>query len=294
MDHEKAFLDLLGSSTEPVSDNVIKKSFGEQYAKLPSCINRLVNESRVKILMQGTTLMYQLVPKEEAERMQGLSYVAVNSNYHWGEHRAVLHEIEKAGNKGVWTRDIKSQTNLAEVTIRKIIRVLETRHLVKAVKSISQKNKKLYMLYDLVPSRDITGGPWYNEQEFDHDFIDTLSNFVCQFIRAKGVVTLQQITDKVHESGIAKVSLGPEEMMSIVNTLIYDERIEEVRTARLANGEMREVSYKICRDVSVFDALSEAPCGICPVFDQCADGNIVSPATCVYLTKWMNVADDLF
>ncbi|OQR81991.1 DNA-directed RNA polymerase III subunit RPC6 [Thraustotheca clavata] len=287
MDYEKAFLDLLGSSLEPVADSVIKKSFGEQYAKLPACINRLVTESRVKILMQGTTILYQLVPKEEAERMQGLS----------AEHRAVLHEIEKAGNKGVWTRDIKMQTNLAEVTIRKIIRVLETRHLVKAVKSISQKNKKLYMLYDLVPSRDITGGPWYNEQEFDHDFIDSLSNFVCQFIRAKGVVTLQQITDKVHESGIAKVSLGPEEMMSIVNTLIYDERIEEVRTARLANGvclEMREVSYKICRDVSVFDALSESPCGICPVFDQCADGNIISPATCVYLTKWMDIADDLF
>ncbi|KDO23504.1 hypothetical protein SPRG_11426 [Saprolegnia parasitica CBS 223.65] len=284
MNHEKAFLDLLASSTEPIGDDVVRKSFGDQYAKLPVCINRLMGESRIKILMQGSNVLYQLVTKEESERMQGLS----------GEHRAVLHEIEKSGNKGVWTRDIKMQTNLPEMTIRKIIRTLESRHLVKAVKSISQKNKKLYMLYDLVPSRDITGGPWYNEQEFDHDFIDTLSTFVCQFIRAKGVVTLQQITDKVHESGIAKVSLGPDEMMSIVNTLIYDERIEEVRTARLANGEMRDVSYKICRDVSVFDGLSEAPCGVCPVFEQCADGNIVSPATCVYLTKWMNVADDLF
>ncbi|RHY31288.1 hypothetical protein DYB32_003623 [Aphanomyces invadans] len=145
------------------------------------------------------------------------------------EQRGVLHEIEKAGNKGIWTRDIKAKTNIPEVIIRKTIRLLETRHLVKAVKSISQKNKKLYMLFDLVPSRDITGGPWYNEQEFDHDFIDTLRNFVCQFIRAK-------VPTYVHESGIAKVSLGPDEMMSILNTLIYDDRVEEVRAARLASG----------------------------------------------------------
>ncbi|RHY92320.1 hypothetical protein DYB37_000342 [Aphanomyces astaci] len=271
MDHAKAFLDLLGSSSDAISDAQVRDSFRAEYDKLPAVINDLVSDGRIKIFQQGSNLMYGLVAKEEAERMRGLTV----------EQRGVLHEIEKAGNKGIWTRDIKTKTNIPEVIIRKTIRLLETRHLVKAVKSISQKNKKLYMLFDLVPSRDITGGPWYNEQEFDHDFIDTLRNFVCQFIRAKA--SPLQITDKVHESGIAKVSLGPDEMMSILNTLIYDDRVEE---------EWRDVSYKVSREVTDFDTLSDTPCGICPVFDQCADGNIISPATCIYLTKWLDIQDE--
>ncbi|KAF0700350.1 Aste57867_9163 [Aphanomyces stellatus] len=288
MDHAKAFLDLLSSSSDAISDAQVREAFRDEYGKLPAVINELMGDGRIKIFQQGNNLMYGLVAKEEAERMRGLTYDSGTCV----EQRAVLHEIEKSGNTGIWTRDIKTKTNIPEVIIRKTIRLLETRQLVKAVKSISQKNKKLYMMFDLVPSRDITGGPWYNEQEFDHDFIDTLRNFVCQFIKAKGIVTLQQITDKVHESGIAKVSLGPDEMMSILNTLIYDERVEEVRAARLASGEWRDVSYKVSKEVSDFDTLSETPCGVCPVFDQCADGNVISPATCIYLTKWLDIKDE--
>lgn len=100
------------------------------------------------------------------------------------EQRLVLQEIERAGNKGIWTRDIKTHTNIPQQIVTKTLRLLETRRLVKSVKSISSKNKKLYMLFDLVPSTEITGGPWYNEQEFDHVFIDTLSTFVYEVIKA--------------------------------------------------------------------------------------------------------------
>lgn len=61
----------------------------------------------------------------------------------------MLQEIERAGNKGVWTRDIKTHTNIPQQIVTKTLRLLETRRLVKSVKSISSKNKKLYMLFDL-------------------------------------------------------------------------------------------------------------------------------------------------
>ncbi|KAG9413827.1 DNA-directed RNA polymerase III subunit RPC6 [Aphanomyces cochlioides] len=283
MDHTNVFLDLLASSSDAISDAKVRETFRDEYAKLPPVINNLMREGRIRIFKQGAnSLMYGLVAKEEAERMRGLT----------AEQIAVLREIEGSGNKGIWTRDIKTKTNIPEVIIRKTIKILETRQLIKAVKSIAQKNRKLYMKFDLDPSRDITGGPWYNEQEFDHGFIDALRDFVCGFIKAKGVVTLKQITDQVHESGITRVSLGPDEMMSILNTLIYEERVEEVRAIRIAHGEVGEVKYKVSKDVSDFDSLSETPCGICPVFDQCADGNIISPATCVYLTKWLDIKDE--
>lgn len=48
--------------------------------------------------------------------------------------------------------------------------------------------------------------------------------------------TLNAITDKVHASGISKVALGPEEIRSIIQTLMYDGRVEEVRSVRLTPG----------------------------------------------------------
>lgn len=45
--------------------------------------------------------------------------------------------------------------------------------------------------------------------------------------------TLKAITDKVHASGISKVALGSEEIRSILQTLIYDGRIEQVRSVSL-------------------------------------------------------------
>ncbi|KAK1928493.1 DNA-directed RNA polymerase III subunit rpc6 [Phytophthora citrophthora] len=176
------------------------------------------------------------------------------------EQRLVLQEIERAGNKGIWTRDIKSHTNIPQQIVTKTLRLLETRRLVKSVKSISSKNKKLYMLFDLVPSTEITGGPWYNEQEFDHVFIDTLSTFVYEVIKASGMSTLNAITDKVHASGISKVALGPEEIRSIIQTLMYDGRVEEVRSVRLTPGASHEVKYKVSQQITTFNYLSETPC----------------------------------
>jgi DNA-directed RNA polymerase III subunit RPC6 len=57
--------------------------------------------------------------------------------------------------------------------------------LVKSVRSVTSKSKKLYMLFDMVPSKEITGGPWYTEQEFDHEFVDELCNYIVSFIRSK-------------------------------------------------------------------------------------------------------------
>lgn len=53
---------------------------------------------------------------------------------------------------------------------------------------------------------------------------------------SQGMSTLNAITDKVHASGISKVALGPEEIRSIIQTLMYDGRVEEVRSVRLTTA----------------------------------------------------------
>ncbi|TDH70721.1 hypothetical protein CCR75_004240 [Bremia lactucae] len=306
------FLGLLRNYREPVTDAEVRDYFqaksGSGYEQLPDVINALLTEGKIKIFTKGSVLSYGIVDAEEAERVRGLTL----------EQRLVLQEIERAGNQGIWTRDIKSHTNIPQQIVAKTLRLLETRHLVKSVKSISSKNKKLYMLFDLgkllsfkvifplfckqtlplsieiVPSTEITGGPWYNEQEFDHVFIDTLSTFVYEVIKASGMSTLNAITDKVHASGISKVALGPEEICSIIQTLMYDGRIEEVRSVRLTPGASHEIQYKISSQITTFNHLSETPCGVCPVYEQCQEGNVISPRSCLYMNKWLGLKEHDF
>ena len=65
--------------------------------------------------------------------------------------------IQHAGNAGMWTKELKQRSNLPVPQITKIFKTLEARKLIKSVKHVAQQNRKVYMLYDLEPSREITG-----------------------------------------------------------------------------------------------------------------------------------------
>lgn len=38
------------------------------------------------------------------------------------------------------------------------------------------------MLFDLTPSREVTGGAWYTEQDYDAEFVDVVKQQCLQFI----------------------------------------------------------------------------------------------------------------
>ena len=75
------------------------------------------------------------------------------------------------------------------------------------------------MLYDLTPAKEITGGPWYSDFEFDHEFIAELRNFILMCIKRMnggyGVgngVTLKQIVNKMIQANVSRVQLSMEEV----------------------------------------------------------------------------------
>jgi transcription initiation factor IIE alpha subunit len=61
---------------------------------------------------------------------------------------------------GIWTKDLKSRTNLQQTHITKILRTLDQRKLIKSVKSVASANRKVYMAFEVEPAREITGGAW--------------------------------------------------------------------------------------------------------------------------------------
>lgn len=185
----------------------------------------------------GNELFYNLIAADVASKFAGLDVSA----------RMVYQIIQKSENKGIWTKDIRIQSNIQHQALNKIFKNLENRHLIKPVKSVTAKAKKLYMLYDLQPAKELTGGPWYTELEFDHEFVSELRTFVLlcvQKINGGKGVSLKEIAAKMKEANISRVQLNLGEVQQLVQTLAFDYLIEHNGTN--LNDEALFVAAKKC------------------------------------------------
>lgn len=263
-------------------------------------INRLLSQRKLQIFKDGDALVYKEVKQDEAVKFKGLS----------SEDLLVYQIIQQSGNTGIWTKELKQKSNLPQTQIGKIFKSLEARKLIKAVKHVAQQNRKVYMLYELEPSREITGGAWYTEHEYDAEFIHVLREQCVKFILARGKVTLEDVCDFVKQTKLSHVELGQEEVLQIVNTLVYDGKVdahEELEldkerdpddpTGEHGDDDDDDLDYMenvivVYRPASLpipkTSAFTAVPCGVCPVFQECAPGGLVSPETCQYMQDWLS------
>ncbi|CAB9505807.1 III subunit RPC6 [Seminavis robusta] len=220
-----------------ISNSQLKDKMGaDSIAKLVPIINQLTSESRLVMSKTGKNeLFYSLVSADVATKFKGLDTAA----------RMVYQVIERAGNMGIWTKDIRLQTHQNIQTLNKIFKTLEARRLIKPVKSVTAKAKKLYMLYNLTPSKELTGGVWYSDLEFDHEFISELRTFAIHCVKrlnqAKGV-TLTEIQGKMIQAKVSRIELSLEDVQQLVQTLVYDYLVEEA--GENENGEVLYVSAR--------------------------------------------------
>jgi hypothetical protein len=105
-----------GAQRQEVSNRALKTKFGEKYIQLVPIINHLTRESRIVMSKVGDELYYTLVSDEVATKFTGLDLTA----------RMVYQVIEKAGNMGIWTKDIRTQTNVQQQALNKIFKVRPT------------------------------------------------------------------------------------------------------------------------------------------------------------------------
>ena len=263
-------------------------------------INRLLSQRKLQIFKDGESLVYKEVKQDEAVKFKGLS----------SEDLLVYQIIQQSGNTGIWTKELKQKSNLPQTQIGKIFKSLEARKLIKAVKHVAQQNRKVYMLYELEPSREITGGAWYTEHEYDAEFIHVLREQCVKFILARGKVTLEDVCDFVKQTKLSHVELGQEEVLQIVNTLVYDGKVDAHEELELdkerdpddpagehGGDDDDDLDYMenvivVYRPASLpipkSSAFTAVPCGVCPVFQECAPGGLVSPETCQYMQDWLS------
>eukprot|EP01138_Halocafeteria_seosinensis_P014096 gb/GECG01014394.1/.p1 GENE.gb/GECG01014394.1/~~gb/GECG01014394.1/.p1 ORF type:complete len:475 (+),score=81.58 gb/GECG01014394.1/:1-1425(+) len=285
-DSENQIEDLLQNTSKGVTTEYLESHFDGPKHDMVKAINSLLGKHRLQLYRQDDTLLYKLVPKEDAEKYSGLT----------AEEMMVLQQIERSQDKGIWTRTLKTTTKLQQHQLNKVLKRLESRQLIKSVKSVAQKNKKMYMMYDIVPSKEVTGGPWYTEQELDHAFIEGIRQFVYKVLR-RSASTRSELVEAISRAEVSQVKLGEQEVQQILDTLRYDGMIKKRPPRATGNIEfMEEIGevpddkavYKVAQTPTSHEYVTEMPCGVCPVFNECVPGGDISPELCIYMDKWLD------
>jgi len=222
------------------------------------------------------------------------------------DEKLVYQIVENAGNKGIWEKDVRIRSKLPLLSTTKILKNLESRKLIKSVKSVTANRKKMYMLFDLEPDVSVTGGTWYSGQTFDSEFVKLITDFciICLNRKSESAARSQlelslepmahrtatfassaEILQFIVTSAISKVKLSVTDIEAVMDALVYDGKVE--RSVSIVGGEQITM-YRAVTSLIHPTGLMRMPCGLCPVIDECHEGGAISPSTCRYFKEWLD------
>ncbi|KAF2119556.1 DNA-directed RNA polymeras-like protein III subunit Rpc34 [Lophiotrema nucula] len=95
---------------------------------------------------------------------------------------------------------------------------------------------------------------------------------ICEFVTNKNVIKDRTIT--------------AEDVDQLLDMMVLEGRLEKV------SGLGYRVPLALLERGS-YNGFVDAPCGICPVFDICADDGEISARTCVYFGEWLQTESEL-
>ena len=126
-DIQEAFLKFCEVNPGGVTDKQFRDNHPEfGTVELVQAINELSGKGRLELLKKGNQLVYRAVSSDDAPIISGLE----------GDEKVVYQCIKAAHNKGIWTKDLKLRTSLHQTVITKVLKSLENRKIIKAVKSV--------------------------------------------------------------------------------------------------------------------------------------------------------------
>ncbi|XP_018331669.1 probable DNA-directed RNA polymerase III subunit RPC6 [Agrilus planipennis] len=274
-----------GISNEDIQSNLLNVT-AETWTK---SVNKLLKSGLLELFKVNNKLLYKYKDPSKKTVNKGSD----------NEEKVVYRIIEEAGNKGIWIRDIRFKSNLNMTQLNKVLKSLEAKKAIKAVKSVSASKKKVYMLYDLEPDSSVTGGAWYQDQDFESEFVDVLNQQCQRFLvqkqeeaqklwggpliaRNRSYVSAKDVHKFISELGISKVALNVQDIESILYTVVLDNNAERIVSP---SGEFL---YRAIKSFLPSPGLVKSTCGICPISHRCADSGFVNAKVCTYLTDWLN------
>ncbi|OZJ02059.1 hypothetical protein BZG36_04965 [Bifiguratus adelaidae] len=304
--HERTFYQQLSKRPFVYANKVEEITENVPVDMITDVINSLSRKGLLAIEVMGKENVFKAVKVEEASKTAGMD----------PDVKLVYQTIKNAENEGIWLKHIKTKTNLHQQVVIRCVKQLEQRQLVKAVKNVKFPTRKTYMLFELTPSVELTGGAWYTDQTLDEQFIKAIMDVCHRYIadksypRKAGAVypptyshypSADQIRRHIKDSGVSGIELSLQDIKSILDVLIYDGKVEKFISMGYGDDDdddgygSSSWVYKAVRapqkDHSLSEGLAEIPCGTCPVFDFCSEDGPVSPNNCEYYKQWLKKED---
>jgi len=120
-----------------VSDKILENSFRHVTVQQRlSAINRLLSLNRIDLLRPSDA------PGTFICRIRDTNNTSRNETIDQKE-KAVYQLVKENGNLGIWMRDIRFKTKLSPIILSKTLKSLESKKLIKAVKSVHANKKKV-------------------------------------------------------------------------------------------------------------------------------------------------------
>ncbi|EAU85605.2 hypothetical protein CC1G_06318 [Coprinopsis cinerea okayama7 len=122
---------------------------------------------------KGAVVAFRALEQDELESVKDLTIDEISC----------LHYIRVAGDQGMSSRKLRTSTGLHKAAMEKSVKTLVNRKLIKVIKgSLHNTRQRTFILYDLEPGVEITGGSWYTDKKIDVEFIDQVKSFCLRYI----------------------------------------------------------------------------------------------------------------
>ena len=267
-----------GAARQDTLEEQMRSTFSQD--SIVMALNALLSKQRLVPSMQNNKLVYKLQSSEEAQKLIGLT----------AEDRLILQEVEKAGDVGISAKELRGRANMQHPQVTKVLKKLETRVLIKQVKSVTSKNKKVFMLCGIEPARELTGGSWYNGGEFDYELITVLQKASIAFIQQREKATASEVCEFIRTSGLIKGKpLRLQDIESVLNSLVYDARIE---VTPLPHGSSKsDPVYNLVHRMPRLDAMVECLTTLPQASCECTRCFTGSGPECPMTTAWLAQVD---
>ncbi|KAK1443279.1 RNA polymerase Rpc34 like protein [Babesia gibsoni] len=211
--------------------------------------------------------------QEQVSRLQDAEY-------------AVYCAIETAGNRGIWTADIKKICEITGNQLTRSLKILLEQHgLVKQVTNVHQKSRKLYMLFNVKPARELTGGSFYLNGEFNEMLVEHIQELVGSFLAKYQGSPLSKITEFLKSSENISGEVLEEDVLSIIQTLMLEDKVYSAPTPL---GDTIYI-WSGSSNVTFAQKAFGTPCFRCEIAHSChlGENHEICPVKCNYLKHWL-------
>lgn len=229
-------------SSKMFSQDELQKLMNEpELIKLLTMTQSLIDRKMLKLVKVGDELRFQVISATETKKLTSMN----------DDEQMIYTYIEASGREGIWTKTLKAKTNMHQHIVMRCLKLLESQRFIKLIKSVKHPTRKIYMLYNLQPSVDVTGGPWFTDSELDSEFIDSLLTVVWRYVALKsypaafqeptantniflcvypahhtGFATLDSVMEFITAHKITNIDLALNDIRLLCDVLIYDDKIE--------------------------------------------------------------------